>query len=34
MEDVSGKVALITGGVGGVGVAMAREFLKNSIKVS
>src|SRR5271168_3964962 len=33
MEDFSGKTAFITGGAAGIGLAMAREFLKAGAQV-
>ena len=33
MFDLKNKIALVTGGAGGIGAAIAREFLKEGVKV-
>ena len=33
MDDLEGKIALITGGAGGIGMAMARRFVADGIRV-
>jgi NAD(P)-dependent dehydrogenase (short-subunit alcohol dehydrogenase family) len=33
MQDVQGKVAVITGGASGIGLAMARRFAAEGMKV-
>lgn len=33
MFDVKGKVAIVTGGASGIGLATVKELLQNNIKV-